>query len=215
MHGLRRIRPNARRRLNNTFDAICPYAQPLRRYRWGDTGTQTMAERGRQPDLTATAISGGKHTIRPPHSLLKTDAAAALRWNRTPSSVPIFAPRAKQPRPPIHTRIDAARQCCRCPSLFPQPLGAAISERTNTTRSDRWRRRYGQSPKTTGSDSSIFWRGLRKWMDPWRIPQWSDRARLYHEKDRLRSAYQSAIPLYAGDFGEHAGPREPKLRRLG
>lgn len=37
--------------------------------------------------------------------------------------------------------------------------------------------------------------------------QCSDRARLYHEKDRLLSAYQGAIAIYAEDFGEHAGKR--------
>jgi hypothetical protein len=37
--------------------------------------------------------------------------------------------------------------------------------------------------------------------------QCSDRARLYHEKDRLQSGYQSAIALYAEDFGEHAALR--------
>lgn len=37
--------------------------------------------------------------------------------------------------------------------------------------------------------------------------QCSDRARLYHEKDRLLSAYQGAVALYAEDFGEHAAKR--------
>lgn len=37
--------------------------------------------------------------------------------------------------------------------------------------------------------------------------QCSDRARLYHEKDRLQSAYQSAIAMYKEDFGEDAANR--------
>jgi len=37
--------------------------------------------------------------------------------------------------------------------------------------------------------------------------QCSDRARLYHEKDRLQSAFQSAIAVYAEDFGQHAAQR--------
>lgn len=37
--------------------------------------------------------------------------------------------------------------------------------------------------------------------------QCSDRARLYHEKDRLLSAYQGAMAMYAEDFGEHAANR--------
>ena len=40
-----------------------------------------------------------------------------------------------------------------------------------------------------------------------RNSQCSDRARLYHEKDRLLSAYQGAIAMYAEDFGEHAANR--------
>ena len=40
-----------------------------------------------------------------------------------------------------------------------------------------------------------------------RNSQCSDRARLYHEKDRLLSAYQSAVAVYAEDFGEHAAQR--------
>jgi hypothetical protein len=37
--------------------------------------------------------------------------------------------------------------------------------------------------------------------------QCSDRARLYHEKDRLLSAYQSGIALYQEDFGVDAASR--------
>ncbi len=37
--------------------------------------------------------------------------------------------------------------------------------------------------------------------------QCSDRGRLYHEKDRLLSAYQGAIAMYAEDFGEPAANR--------
>ena len=40
-----------------------------------------------------------------------------------------------------------------------------------------------------------------------RNSQCSDRARLYHEKDRLQSGYQSAIAAYAEDFGEFAANR--------
>ena len=40
-----------------------------------------------------------------------------------------------------------------------------------------------------------------------RNSQCSDRARLYHEKDRLLGAYQGAIAMYAEDFGEHAANR--------
>lgn len=37
--------------------------------------------------------------------------------------------------------------------------------------------------------------------------QCSDRARLYHEKDRLLSAYQGALAMYAEDFGQNAANR--------
>jgi hypothetical protein len=37
--------------------------------------------------------------------------------------------------------------------------------------------------------------------------QCSDRARLYHEKDRLLSAYQGALAMYAEDFGQNAAKR--------
>lgn len=37
--------------------------------------------------------------------------------------------------------------------------------------------------------------------------QCSDRARLYHEKDRLQGAYRSALAMYAEDFGEVAANR--------
>lgn len=37
--------------------------------------------------------------------------------------------------------------------------------------------------------------------------QCSDRARLYHDKDKLMSAYQSGIALYAEDFGQAAANR--------
>ena len=49
--------------------------------------------------------------------------------------------------------------------------------------------------------------GLREMERSLRDSQCSDRARLYHEKDRLQNSYQSAIGLYAEDFGENAANR--------
>jgi hypothetical protein len=40
-----------------------------------------------------------------------------------------------------------------------------------------------------------------------RNSQCGDRARLHHEKDRLRTAYQAAIAMYVEDFGEGASKR--------
>src|SRR5882724_3277408 len=37
--------------------------------------------------------------------------------------------------------------------------------------------------------------------------QCSDRARLFHEKDRLLSGYQGALAMYAEDFGQNAANR--------
>lgn len=49
--------------------------------------------------------------------------------------------------------------------------------------------------------------GLREIGRSLRDSQCSDRARLYHEKERLQNAYQSAIASYAEDFGENAAHR--------